>query len=61
VLRLEISQQIARDLNNVLLKTMKANRFGDGKKKQGRGKQIPAGKSYTAVTSISEDDVESEF
>ena len=49
------SQEIARDLDSVLAKTLEVRRFGDGQKKQrGRGKKVPAGKSYTADSSEEE-------
>ena len=46
------SQEMARDLDSVLVQTLEVRRFGDGQKKQrGRGKKVPPGKSYTADSS----------
>jgi hypothetical protein len=42
------SQEVARHIDTDLLKKLEIRRFGDGKKKQPRGKKVPAGQSYTA-------------
>jgi hypothetical protein len=43
----EESQQIARNVDSILLKKLEVRRFGEGGKKKPRGKKIPAGQSYT--------------
>jgi hypothetical protein len=40
------TQDIARNLDQALLKKLETRRFGDGKKKP-RGQKVPAGQSYT--------------
>jgi len=53
------SLEMARDLDSVLAKTLEVRRFGDGKKKQrGRGKKVPAGKSYTEESEEEKDSEE---
>lgn len=46
---IEHSQEIARNIDAVLLKKLEVRRFGELKKKQQRGKKVPAGQSYTHV------------
>jgi len=54
------SVQIAEQVDSALLKRLEVRRFGDpSKKRQPRGKKIPAGQSYTAEGS-DDDEVESE-
>lgn len=43
------SKEIATNLDSLLLKKLERQRFGDKKKKVPRGKQLPAGASYSAA------------
>ncbi len=49
------TQEVARSVDSVLLKTLETRRFG-GKKAVPRGKKVPAGKSYTAGRESSEEE-----
>jgi hypothetical protein len=42
------TQKITKDIDAILLKKLEVRRFGEGKKRQPRGKKIPAGQSYSA-------------
>jgi hypothetical protein len=57
------SKEIARHVDNALLKKLEVRRFGDGPKKQPRGKKVPAGKSYSVTddNQVSSEEEESEL
>jgi hypothetical protein len=55
------SEDIARNLDQQLLKKLEVRRFGEGPKKKPRGKKVPAGDSYTAQENSEEEEEESEL
>ncbi len=54
------SQGIARHLDGALLRRLEVRRFGEGTKKNPRGKKIPAGQSYSAESDEEQVDDEEE-
>jgi hypothetical protein len=46
------TQDIAHHVDQALLKKLEVRRFGDGPKKQPRGKKVPAGQSYSATEDL---------